>query len=607
MSVVTARPPARPVRPSSHPGMGAVLARDAHGAVTGTTFRVWAPNADAAWVTGPFRHWGEGVPLARENDAGYWSAFVPGVGAGTAYKFRLRRGGDTLLRNDPYARCVTNSAGDSVVYDPAGFDWEGDAFTPPPLDDLVVYELHVGTFGGEGGRVGTLDDAAAHLDYLVSLGVSAVELMPVAEFAGDRSWGYNVAYPFAVESAYGGPDALKRFVKAAHRRGIAVVLDVVYNHFGPGDLDLWRFDGAGDDPYGGIYFYNDDRAETPWGTTRPDYGRPEVRQYLRDNARYWLEEFRVDGLRLDMALYIRNRTADVSPENCLPDGWSLLQWITDEVHRDFPGRVVIAEDLQQDPALVAPTAEGGAGFDAQWDAAFVHPVRAALEAADDGARHPEALAAAVGHRYGADAFRRVVYTESHDEVANGRQRLVSEVGDPWYGAKRATLAAALVMTAPGVPMLFQGQATLEEGWFQDDVPLDWSRPETAPGVVALWRDLVALRRDRSGRSAGLRGQGYAVLRADDGVLAFHRWRDGDGGGVNDSVVVVVNLRAGARGDVDVPFPAPGPWALAFNSDAKVYHPDFTDAPSADVHAGEDGHAAVRVGPYAALVYVRPGA
>ncbi len=137
------------------------------------------------------------------------------------------------------------------------------------------------------------------------LGINAVEVMPVTEFPGDFSWGYNPAHPFAVESIYGGPDAFKRFVKAAHEHGIAVIVDVVYNHFGPSDLDLWQFDGWSENEKGGIYFYNDRRSQTPWGETRPDYGRGEVRQYLRDNALMWLEEYHADGLRWDMIPYIR--------------------------------------------------------------------------------------------------------------------------------------------------------------------------------------------------------------------------------------------------------------------------------------------------------------
>ena len=153
--------------------------------------------------------------------------------------------------------------------------------------------------------MGTFDSARRRLRYLEHLGVSAVQVMPPFEFAGDISWGYNPAHLFAIESAYGGPDAFKAFVREAHARGIAVIVDVVYNHLGPSDLDLWRFDGWAEGDGGGIYFYNDIRGVTPWGATRPDYGRGEVRTFLRDSAMTWLEEFRCDGLRFDSTVHIR--------------------------------------------------------------------------------------------------------------------------------------------------------------------------------------------------------------------------------------------------------------------------------------------------------------
>ena len=180
--------------------------------------------------------------------------------------------------------------------------------------------------------------------------------MPPFEFAGDISWGYNPAHLFAIETSYGGPDAFKRFIRDAHAHGIAVIVDVVYNHVGPSDLDLWRFDGWSENDGGGIYFYNDERAMTPWGSTRPDYGRGEVRTFLRDSAMTWLEEFRCDGLRFDSTLYVRSVNGDPGDDgSALADGWSFMAWINDEIRARQPWKLTIAEDLQDDPALVAPT------------------------------------------------------------------------------------------------------------------------------------------------------------------------------------------------------------------------------------------------------------
>ena len=285
-----------------------------------------------------------------------------------------------------------------------------------------------------------------------------------------------------------GPTRSSAFVREAHAHGIAVIVDVVYNHLGPSDLDLWRFDGWAEGDGGGIYFYNDERGVTPWGATRPDYGRGEVRTFLRDSAMTWLEEFRCDGLRFDSTVHIR--TVEGYPARpgsvALPDGWSFLAWINDEIRARQPWKITIAEDLEDDPILVTPTAEGGAGFAAQWDAGFIRRVRPALEVADDAARDMDAgrRPAIVGAGRG-EALSRVIYTESHDEVANGLVRVPEAIApgdaDSWWAKKRAVLGSALVLTSPGIPMLFQGQELLEDGWFDDTVALDWEKTSTNRG------------------------------------------------------------------------------------------------------------------------------
>ena len=250
------------------------------------------------------------------------------------------------------------------------------------------------------------------------------------------SWGYNPSCVFAVETNYGGPAGFKRFVKAAHRAGLGVILDVVYNHFGPSDLDLWQFDGWSENGMGGIYFYNDWHAETPWGLTRPDYGRKEVRQFIRDNALMWLEEYHVDGLRFDMTLYIHNVRASDDPGGDLPDGWSLVQWINREVRAAVSG----THHDRRGPAERRPDHEAGGpgrrGFTAQWDARFVHPVRAAVITPNDEQRSLDSIRGVIEARFNGDPFQRVIYSESHDEVANGQARVPSEIdpqdSDNWF-------------------------------------------------------------------------------------------------------------------------------------------------------------------------------
>ena len=575
----------------------------------GTAFRVWAPHAEAVAVVGSFNEWDvDAAPMNRADD-GTWHARVEGAKPGDTYRFLLQTAMGELSRIDPYARAVTNSVGDGIIVDPR-HDWHGDAFAMPPWNQLVIYELHIGTFNrSDDDQPGTFSDAVEKLDHLRRLGVNAIQIMPAMEFAGDVSWGYNPAHIFAIESAYGGPDGFKEFVAAAHAAGFAVILDVVYNHFGPSDLDLWQFDGWAENNKGGIYFYNDWRSETPWGDTRPDYGREEVRRFIKDNALLWLEEYHLDGLRLDMTLYIRNvRGNEHDPNDSLADGWGLMRWINDEVRRQFPGRITIAEDLRTNAAI---TRDDGAGFGAQWCAEFVHPVREVLLKHRDEERHMATLAHALRHHYNGDPYERVIYTESHDEVANGKARIPHEIapGDPdhWAAQKRSTLGAALMLTAPGIPMLFQGQEFLEGGWFRDTVPLDWDEAEDFHGITRLYRDMIRLRLNKAGQSRGLQGRGVNVHRIDEGLklIAYHRW---DQGGAGDDVVVVLNLHHQPRHGYRLGFPRSGRWRLRLNTDWRGYSDDFGDFASHDVEALPGEHDGLRfsaeigIGPYTALVF-----
>ena len=576
----------------------------------GVGFRVWAPHAERVSVIGSFNGWDSDKNPMQAEENGNWYADVAEAHVGDQYKFLLTTATGALKRIDPYAREVTNSVGNAIVHD-TGFDWGGDDFHLAPWNELVIYELHVGTFNDDEGdnTSGQFASVTARLGHLKKLGVNAIQIMPVGEFAGERSWGYNPAHIFSVELTYGGPLAFKRFVKRAHQQGIAVILDVVYNHLGPGDLDLWQFDGWSENNRGGIYFFNDDRAITPWGETRPDYGRGEVRQYILDNVFMWLEEYHIDGIRFDCTQFIR--TVDGTRDQDLPEGWSLLQWINSQVSQKYPGRITIAEDLQNYNWLTRDVGSGGAGFGSQWDAMFVHPIRQAVVTPEDEQRSLAAIRDALCYRYNDDAFDRVIYSESHDEVANGRARVPQEISpnDPkgWYARKRSTLAAAMVFTAPGIPMLFQGQEFLEGGWFRDTVPVDWDQKDEFHGIVRLYRDLIRLRLNHAGFTRGLCGQFTQVfhLNEESNVIAFHRW---DKGGPADDVVIVANFLNEPQDGYVIGFPAAGNWKLRFNSDWQGYNDDFGGHPSTDVDAepGEcDGfpfHAALSMGPYSVLIF-----
>ncbi|MGP1673711.1 MAG: alpha amylase C-terminal domain-containing protein, partial [Candidatus Limnocylindrales bacterium] len=307
------------------------------------------------------------------------------------------------------------------------------------------------------------------------------------------------------------------------------------------------------------------------------------------------------------------RAVDGDGGGALPDGWSFMAWVNDEIHERMPWKLTIAEDIQNDQSLVTPSAEGGAGFDAQWDAAFLRQVRPALEAGDDADRDIDAVVAAILGKGRGPAMTRVIYTESHDDVANDFVRVPEAIapgdGGSWWSKKRANLGSGLVLTAPGIPMLFQGQELLEDRWFDDTAALDWSKASTHEGLLRLHRDLIALRRATDGSTRGLRGPNVAILRADrdSKVIAFHRWSVG---GPGDDVVVIANLADRFVADLRVGFPAPGRWRVRFNSDSAGYALDFGGHEAFDTDAdgepldGQEQSALVAVGPYSLVILSR---
>jgi 1,4-alpha-glucan branching enzyme len=584
-------------------GMGPIVLEQ------GVAFRLWAPHANRVSVIGDFNDWrADANPLQREPH-GCWFTVVDNARPGDQYKYEITNGEQTFQRIDPRVREVTNSVGNGIIHEPK-FDWQGDNFLMPAWNELVIYETHVGTFFRRGkDAVGTFDDYPCKFDHLKKLGVNALQIMPIAEFAGDYSWGYNPAHPYAIESAYGGPVGFKTFVRQAHQAGFAVILDVVYNHFGPSDLDLWQFDGWSENGKGGIYFYNDHRASTPWGETRPDYGRGEVRAYIRDNAMMWLEDYHVDGLRYDMTLYIRS--IDASGQHEIPEGWGLTQWINREIKAFKPSAITIAEDMQNNSYLTKCDSEGGAGFATQWDANFVHPIRDVITQPDDASRDMHKVRDALCHHYNSDVFQRVVYTESHDEVANGKSRVPSEVDeadpDNWYAQKRATLGLALTLTAPGIPMLFQGQEFLEDGWFQDVEELDWSKADGHAGIVQLTARLIHLRRNQDHNTRGLTGQHIDVhhINQQGKVIAFRRWLNG---GPRDETIVIANFANQHYAQYEFGLTAAGLWKRRFSSDRKRFSEDFDGQASGDIQAidepydGQSHRGRIELPPYTVLIY-----
>lgn len=583
---------------SSRPGMGALPYEG------GTTFRVWAADAAKVFVVGDWNNW-QPQELGNEQN-GHFSADVPWASSWQKYKFVIEnRSGSREERADPRSYRVENSSAASVIPYPGVYQWR-HAFDMVENKELILYEMHLGTFNDAPGfGPGTFQSATAMLDHVRDLGVTAIALMPIAEFAADFSWGYNTSFPFAPETAYGTPEEMKNFVDEAHARGLAVLIDVVHNHYGPSDLPMWCFSGdcLG---HGGHYFYTDARSKTPWGDTRPDFGRPQVRDFIADSISYWIAEYHLDGMRMDGTKYIRT-TDGVLP---IPDGVALLQRINSEVNSRFTNKVMIAEDFGAGDLVTRETQQGGIGFDSQWDGEFVHPIRDAIVTNEDAWRNMWRVKIAIEHRFNGQPLRRVIYTESHDEVGNGSARVPEEIwpghADSWHSRKRSTLGAALLMTSPGIPLMLQGQEFLESGWFDDQKPLDWGNVQRHGSILQMYRDLIRLRRNWFANTAGLRGDRVNVFHVndDDKLIAFHRW---ERGGVGDDVVVVANFSSQVRHSYRIGVPRAGTWKVRFNGDAVAYSGDFGNTLMTDVDArpdGADGLAQsidVNVGAYSVVI------
>lgn len=556
------------VAPSA--GMGAILEEGQ------TTFRVWAPNANAVAVVGDFNGWKADQLILENEGNGYWSGITSKANEGDQYKYLIQNGERSFYKNDPYAFEVTNSDGNSIIRT-LNFDWENDEFQLPSWNQLVIYELHVGTFyRPDPGKVGTFDDVISKLPYLQKLGINCIELLPVAEFAGGISWGYNPAHPFAVEQDYGGPDGLFRLIKAAHQHGIGVIMDVVYNHFGPSDVDLWQFDGWSENDKGGIYFYNDHRSDTPWGNTRPDYGRPEVRQYLRDNALMWIEKYHCDGLRMDATSYIRYEGGGLGLDSEILEGMILMRDINNELHQKYPNVIAIAEDLKSQSIVTNPIDKGGIGYGTQWDMNFVHPVREVLTNVNDQDRDLQRIIDALCYRYENDAYSRVIYTESHDEVANGKARVPEEIqpgdAESVFAKKRAILGIVLCLTAPGIPMLFQGQEFLEDEYFKDTEGLDWQKYERLKGIERMVTDLINFRKGAVPGLEALSGQHVEILHTDheNKVLAYKRYDE-----EHQSVLIILNFSSQDLQNYELQLQEDN-WQLRFNSTWKGYDDSLSD-------------------------------
>jgi 1,4-alpha-glucan branching enzyme len=576
--------------------MGANLIAD------GATFRVWAPHAHSVHVIGDFND-------RRRNDAslltrdahGHWRGFIPGVRDRQRYLFYVVGDGGEGPKRDPYARELQTPFPSDCIIRKTDFPWHESGYVTPKFHDFVIYQLHVGTFFTPNlpQKAGTFLDVARKIPYLAELGITALQMMPIQEFQTQFSQGYNGTDYFSpemdfavedgdlppyvaevnrlldakglqryrVEDLHGEMNQLKALVDLCHLHGLAVILDVVYNHAGGefGDESLYFFDRQSSQ--GGhrdsLYFTDKGHA----GGLVFDFGKPEVRDFLIQNAKFFLDEYRVDGFRYDQV--------SVIDQDGAPHGWRFCQDLTSTLRHHRPSLLEKAEYWNVNPYVVKWPPEG-VGFDTSLTDGLRLAVRNVIgnaSAPDERPLDMTGLARSLWPEGFYAHWQFVQGPENHDIVYNSREQRIARLGDPsnprsWFGRSRARVGTGICLTAPGIPMLFMGQEFLEDKQWSDDfhqnLLLHWAGLDAGDKQMIdhlrFTRELIHLR----WRYPGLRGPGFRVVHVHDQnrVLAFHRWVEGEG----HDVIVIIHLAPFNRFGYRIGFPGEGEWQEVFNSD-----------------------------------------
>nr|WP_025412800.1 1,4-alpha-glucan branching protein GlgB [Gemmatirosa kalamazoonensis] len=457
--------------------------------VPGVAFAVWAPNARRVSVVGPFNNWdGRVYPMRRLGASGVWELFVPELGPGTLYKYELlTREGTPRLKTDPFAQMMEQAPATASIVVPEGrYTWGDDgwlkarAARDPVHEPMSIYEVHLGSWARvpeDGCRPLSYREIAPKLaEHVKKLGFTHVEFLPVGEHPFYGSWGYQVTGFFAPTSRYGTPDEFRYLVDTLHQAGIGVILDWVPAHFPKDDYALRRFDGTA------LYEHEDPRlGEHPdWGTLIFNYGRLEVRNYLLANALFWLDEFHIDGLRVDAVAsmlyldysrspgqWLRNRYG--GRENL--DAIDFLRAVNHAVRTEHPGCMTIAEESTAWPGVTKPVGEGGLGFTFKWNMGWMHDTLKYFSV-DPVYRsyHQDQLTFAMMYEYS----ERFIMPLSHDEVVHLKGSLLQKMpGDPWQKFANLRLLLAYQFTRPGKKLLFMGTELAPGGEWNHDQSLDW--------------------------------------------------------------------------------------------------------------------------------------
>jgi 1,4-alpha-glucan branching enzyme len=549
--------------------------------VAGTRFALWAPNASRVSVVGDFNGWdGRRHPMRVHHGGGIWEIFLPHVGAGDRYKYEIRtRDGTVLpLKSDPYAfACEMRPASASVVAAPARRGLPPARAQANRHDaPMAAYEVHLGSWRrrADGGFL-DWDELADQLPaYAADLGFTHLELLPVAEHPFDGSWGYQVTGLYAPTARFGDAQGFGRFLDACHARGIGVIVDWVPAHFPTDAHGLARFDGTA------LYEYADPREgfHRDWSTLIYNFGRHEVKNFLVGNALYWLQQWGVDGLRVDAVASMLYRDYSREAGDWVPNAFggrenleaiAFLKRMNEVTGAEVPGSFTVAEESTAWPGVSRPTSTGGLGFHYKWNMGWMHDTLQYFSKEPVHRRwHHNELTFSLIYAF----HENFVLPLSHDEVVHGKGSLLNKMpGDRWQKFANLRLLLSYMWTHPGKKLLFMGGEFGQSAEWNHDVSLDWhllQYPEHA-GVQALVRDLNRLYTSRPAlHRCDHSGAGFEWIDANDAdssALAYLR-KDGAGG----CVLVVCNFTPVPRQAHVVGVPQPGRWREIFNSDSRFY-------------------------------------
>jgi 1,4-alpha-glucan branching enzyme len=581
-----------------------------HDGMAGVSFAVWAPNAKAVRVVGDWNYWdGRLLPMRMLGSSGVWELFVPGVAAGARYKYEIVSAQDRLiLKADPMAFATEVPPGTaSVVAQPPAHEWgDGEWIAARARTDLLsspvsTYEVHLGSwrhtddgFGGE-RPLSYRELADALPAYVESLGFTHVEFMPVAEHPFAGSWGYQVSAYYAPTARFGTPDDFRALVDAFHQRGIGVIVDWVPAHFPKDEFALARFDGTA------LYEHEDPRLGTQpdWGTLVFNFARNEVRNFLVANALYWIEQFHIDGLRVDAVASMLYLDYSRKAGEWVPNVFGgrenlaavdLLREVNEAVFGIYPGATMIAEESTAWPGVSRPTYLGGLGFGFKWNMGWMHDTLDYFST-DPVYRsfHQGELTFGLVYAWSEN----FVLPLSHDEVVHGKRSLLTKMpGDRWQQLANLRALYAWMWAHPGKQMVFMGAELAPELEWNHDRSLDWWILEEWSSHRKLWQMMSDLNRIYKDQPAlweeDFSATGFEWIDASDttsSVLSFLRWRrprgfderPSGGGGVtwpapdmrshDGAVACIANFTPVPRYGYRVGLPAPGRWVELLNTDA----------------------------------------